>query len=412
MSQWISAVGFFFILAAASAQSPAPAATPPPSTTHAPSVDLNQADRLYRTGKRLEALPLYEELTRQFPQERMYWTRLADCLGAKSSQSTDPAVYIPLRTHAIDAAKRAVALGEDWPMILTLAKSDPSKPQFDGLESPGKALLTEAEKSYSAGDYATALRKYTEAAEADPRLYEAALFAGDTAYVQHDLPTASKWFARAIAIDPDRETAYRYWGDAIWVLGNDPEKAREKFLDAVVAEPYNRMAWQGLKQWANKQQAALLAPQIERPAPPVRDPKKPNNITINLDPAMIDDKKHPGTSAWMMYSMSRSLFQSETFAKQFPNEKNYRHTLKEEDDALNTVLESLKGQKINPKKLDESLRNLVELGNAGMLDCWILFHAADEGIAQDYPAYRAEHRQLLHDYLARYVVHGGKLSAQ
>jgi hypothetical protein len=52
------------------------------------------------------------------------------------------------------------------------------------------------------------------------------------------------------------------------------------------------------------------------------------------------------------------------------------------------------------------LRNLVELNNAGMLDCWILINGADQGIAQDYDAYRHEHRQLLHDYLERFVVHG------
>jgi hypothetical protein len=49
----------------------------------------------------------------------------------------------------------------------------------------------------------------------------------------------------------------------------------------------------------------------------------------------------------------------------------------------------------------------VELNDAGMLDCWILINGADEGIAQDYSAYRKEHRQLLHDYLDRFVVHGG-----
>ena len=63
-------------------------------------------------------------------------------------------------------------------------------------------------------------------------------------------------------------------------------------------------------------------------------------------------------------------------------------------------------------KLDESLRNLVELNDAGMLDCWILINGADQGIAQDYAAYRKEHRKLLHDYLDRFVVHGGVASAQ
>ncbi|HME59133.1 MAG TPA: hypothetical protein VKF63_12400, partial [Terracidiphilus sp.] len=71
------------------------------------------------------------------------------------------------------------------------------------------------------------------------------------------------------------------------------------------------------------------------------------------------------------------------------------------------VATNMKGKKTKPEKLDESLRNLVELNDAGMLDCWILISGADQGIAQDYDAYRKQHRQLLHDYLSRFVVHGG-----
>jgi len=121
-----------------------------------------------------------------------------------------------------------------------MANLDPEQPLYAGIISPAKALLTEAEKAYTAGDFPTAMAKYTAAAEADPHLYEAPLYAGDTAYVQKDLNTAAPWFARAIGIDPNRETAYRYWGDAILKLGNDPAAAREKFIDAIVAEPYSK----------------------------------------------------------------------------------------------------------------------------------------------------------------------------
>jgi tetratricopeptide (TPR) repeat protein len=221
------------------------------------------------------------------------------------------------------------------------------------------------------------------------------------------MKTAAKWFARAIEVDPNRETAYRYWGDALFKIGNDRKAAKEKFIDAIVAEPYNKLAWNGLQQWAQRQQAVLLAPKIERPAGPVVDPEKPNNITINIDPGKTDDKQHPGASAWLMYSLLRAGYRGDEFKKNFPREKAYRHTLKEEDSALGAVVAVLKEKKVAADKLDESLRNLVELSDAGMLDCWILINGADQGIAQDYDAYRREHRQLLHDYLERFVVHGG-----
>ena len=371
-----------------------------------------RANALYAAGKRPEALPLYEDLTRAHPNEQLYFERLADCLGAEAVQLTDPAQIKAVRIRERDAAKRAVELGDTAEVVRQMANLDPDQPLYSGIVSPGKALLAEAEKAYTAGDFPTAMAKYQAAAQADPHLYEAPLYAGDTAYVQKDLKTAAPWFARAIAIDPNRETAYRYWGDAIMKYGNDPAAAREKFIDAIVAEPYSKFAWQGLTQWAQIEKATLLAPKIDRPAAPVVDPNNPKNVTVPIDFGATDDKQHPGTSAWMMYSLLRASYRGGIFQKDYPNEKEYRHSLKEEDAALAMVATDIKEKKIAPETLDESLRNLVELNDAGMLDCWILISGADSGIAQDYAAYRKEHRQLLHDYIARFVVHGGVNPAQ
>lgn len=369
--------------------------------------EASRANALFKEGKRLDALPLYEDLAKAHPDEMVYAERLADCLGAKSAQLSDPAEVRAIRLREREAAKRAIELGDTAEFVKMMANVDLDAPMFGGITSPGKALLTEAEKAYTAGDFQTAMAKYTAAAEADPTLYEAPLYAGDTAYTQQDLKTAAKWFARAIAVDPNRETAYRYWGDAILKYGDDPAAAREKFIEAVVAEPYNNLAWQGIKQWARIEKAVVLAPKIERPAGPVVDEKKPGNITININPDSTDEKKHPGGAAWLVYSMHRATYRDKDFKKDYPDEKQYRHTLKEEESALELVVKVAGELKVKPETMDESLRNLVELSRAGMLDCWILINGADQGIVQDYDAYRKTHRQLLHDYLARFVVHGG-----
>ncbi len=225
-----------------------------------------KANALYRVGKRPEALPLYEDLAKAHPNEMVYAERLADCLGAEAAQLSDPAAVKAVRMRMRDAAKRAVELGDTAEYMKIMANIDPDQPLYDGIAGAGKTLLAEAEKAFTAGDYQTAMAKYQAAAEADPKLYEAPLFAGDTAYTQGDLRTAAIWFSRAIEVDPNRETAYRYWGDAILKYGNDPAAAREKFIDALVAEPYNKLAWQGIKQWAQIEKAVVQAPKIDRPA--------------------------------------------------------------------------------------------------------------------------------------------------
>jgi hypothetical protein len=108
----------------------------------------------------------------------------------------------------------------------------------------------------------------------------------------------------------------------------------------------------------------------------------------------------------MTYSVVRADYLKERFKKDFPDAKEYRHTLKEESLALGMVVKTARENNIPEQDMDDSLRNLVAVSDAGMLECWILLNGADRGIAQDYAAYRNEHRQLLHDYLDRFVVHG------
>jgi tetratricopeptide (TPR) repeat protein len=363
-----------------------------------------QANELYLAGKRVDALPLYQDLAKSYPNEMLYQERLAGCLGAAAMQATDPAQVNALRTQERDAARRAIALGDKANYIQVMANLNPDAPVEIAPQSAGGAALQQGEKAFDRGDYQTAMASYIAAAGADPHLYEAPLYAGDTAYAQDDLATAAHWFARAIEVNQNRETAYRYWGDAILKFGNDPDAAKSKYIDAIVAEPYNKFAWQGLEQWAQIEKGVLLPPRIERPASPEIDAKNPKNITINVNPA---DAGNEGAFAWMAYSMKRVLFRNDEFAKDFPDEKTYRHTLKEEDEALSTVVSVLRERKIPRDKLDESQRNLLDVSDAGMLDCWILINGADEGIALDYAAYRDGHRQLLHDYIAHFVVHGG-----
>lgn len=290
-------------------------------------------------------------------------------------------------------------------------EAQPAAGQEAAAAADGAALMQEGDKAAAANDYQTALAKYTAAAQADPKSYEAALNAGDSAYSLKDAKTAAVWFERAINIDPDRETAYRFWGDSLLRVGGDPSGAKQKFIDAVVAEPYSLNAWKGLRQWAAMEDAEITPPRIDRPAGPEVDDKNPKSVNINIDFGGTDERQHPGASAWAMYSLARGGYHGDGFRKDYPNEAQYRHSLKEEDAALSmvaaTVSRTLQERKISRERLDESLRNLLNISDAGMLDCWILIDGADAGIQQDYSAYRTEHRSLLHDYLELFVVHGG-----
>ena len=68
---------------------------------------------------------------------------------------------------------------------------------------------------------------------------------------------------KAIAIDENRETAFRYWGDGLMRRGK--HQARDKFVDAIVAEPYGRRAYVGLTQWGSRQGDAWAIRGFSRP---------------------------------------------------------------------------------------------------------------------------------------------------
>jgi hypothetical protein len=154
-----------------------------------------------------------------------------------------------------------------------------------------------------------------------------------------------------------------------------------------------------MKQWADATNSLLASPPIALPARATVDAKGNTNITV--------DQSSPGAvmGATMMYSMNSALWVSEKFKKTYPTEKQYRHSMAEEVDSIHGALTVLKEQKVSPDKMDATWRTLLDIEKDGMLECWILLDHADQGIAQDYVAYRAEHRDLLHAYIAKYDVH-------
>jgi len=369
-----------------------------PAEEKSASGDVTKATDLFRQGKMLDALPLYESLALKFPTEASYQERLGVCLLAKSATVSDPAERRTLLKRAHQHGTNAQNLGDHSDYVDILMKIDPDHPTDVSSLDPGEAgrLLKEGEAAFSRGDFPAAFKAYSKAAETNPHLYEAALFTGDTAFQQHDAAAAGEWFAEAIAIDPDRETAYRYWGDTLEQAGKGQE-ARAKFVDAVVAEPYNQIAWSGLVQWSHHHKVSLQAPEIKRPGAPTVDPATGDST---VEPA----KNIPADSVWNNYLQTKAKWRSETFAKTYPDTA-YRHTLREETEALHAVVLAVEQAKTPLDKLDSSTASLVAVDEAGMLEPWILITGADGAIARDYRPYRAAHRELLRAYVEQYIVH-------
>jgi hypothetical protein len=181
------------------------------------------------------------------------------------------------------------------------------------------------------------------------------------------------------------------------------DQARDRYIEAYITEPYNRFSVSGLTQWAQATSTSLAHPRIDIPTTVTFDEK--GDAKINLDASALLSGKDDGSTAWIVYGATRSGWRKEKFAKNFPEEKTYRHSLAEEADALRSVLSLAADKKVN--SLNPSLARLKKLDSEGLLEAYILLARADEGIAKDHPAYLKQNRDKLRRYAVDYILTGG-----
>ncbi|HEX9422390.1 MAG TPA: tetratricopeptide repeat protein [Pyrinomonadaceae bacterium] len=365
-----------------------------------------EAIDLTRQTKYTEALPLLEKIVTAEPENAEMQFYLGFALVAQATNTSDEAQRKALRVRARETFVKSKKLGVREPVVNALIQAIP----LDGADGAAfsqniaaNSLMTEAEALFSQGKLDEALKDYQQALALDPNLYHAALFAGDVFVQRGDFVEAEGWYKRAIAIDPNRETAYRYSATPLMKQGKT-EAARDRYVEAFITEPYNQFARAGLIQWAEATKTPLAHPDIDIPTNVTFDDK--GNAKINLDSNALIGGKDDGSFAWISYGATRSTWGKEQFAKRFPQEPAYRHSLAEEAEALRSVITLATADK-KVKNLSPSLAKLKKLNDEGLLEAYILLARVDEGISRDHPAYLKESRDKLRRYMLEYVVTGG-----
>ena len=374
-----------------------------------------RALELYDQNKFTEAIPLLEKLVQVDDKDIVLWERLGWATFVAAGSIQDPEARKKARARARAAFLRAKELGGDSELLRTGLEGTTGPDATELAFSSNKeadAAMREGEEAHSRGDLDKAIAAYERALRLDPKLYMAALFAGDmhfkkgyqatdTRVKKEQMDKAGEWFARAIAIDENVETAHRYWGDALMHSGRQ-EEAKLKFVDAIIAEPGNRSGYVGLTQWGGRNRVGMAHPSIEIPVKLTMAGEK--KLDVQIDPALRESQD--GSGAWEHYGFVRAKWVVEDFAKAYPAEKSYRHTLREETEALRKAAELasewLKSGKV--KTLSPSLAALVKLNEAGLLEPYIFFARVDQGIAKDYEAYRKANRDKLRRYWTDFVI--------
>ena len=374
-----------------------------------PDPERVRAFKLYEDAQYTEALPAFEKLAAKYPEDGEIIMTYGFLVLGQTAYQKDAAARKEARRRGRELLVKAQQLGANNQLLKSMLESVPPDGGDDAKLSTKKEAeeaMREGESAFAKKDFPKAIEAYQRALLLDPQLYEAALFTGDCYYATADQKKAGEWFARAAAINPDRETAYRYWGDALMKQGRVTE-AGDKFVEAYLAEPYSRMSRSAFLDWGQRVNIMLNHPRVEIPTNVTS--QKEGEVTINLDPnALKKDDKSGAGAAWLTYGLIRGTWRSTEFTKQYPNEKQYRHSLKEEAAALRTALKVFSEDKAKKgQNTDPSLTLLAKLDKEGLLESFILLALPDAGIAQDYPAYRRTNIEDLRRYVKQYVLTGG-----
>ena len=420
------------LLAQTAAPPPASAtAKPTPKVKHEANFDAEreQANQLYLAQKPLEALPLYEDLSRQDPTVAVFAERHGAGLLTKSTTVTDPKEKQVLIGEGMKELQRAESLGDNSPYVETMLSALSKSPiglivsgplgglpltvgyTYHGSEKT-RPIFQQAETAYQQGDLQQALKLYLAVVAADPSWYEPTIDAGDVYFRMKDYKNAATWYGKAAAIDPDRETAFRHWGDAL-VRNGDTAGARAKYEQAIVAEPYTRSSRAGLQQWAVQTHTSLVAPQVVRPEFTTPDGK------LAVDPALTEEKGD-GHASWLIYQQHRVAHGARTASQAIMAgstpataefsfaPSGYVHTLAEEMDAIEAMLldvnAKLTAGTVTREKLEPNLKTLLQLQKDNMLEPFIFLNFNDAGIRHGYPEYRVAHRDQVAAYVDRYWI--------
>jgi tetratricopeptide (TPR) repeat protein len=353
-----------------------------------------------------EAVPYLQTIVKAQPGDPKVRFLLGFALLAKSKTVDEPDMGKLLAAQALAEFKKAKELGFEDEMndkLIALLSTDAKtggNTTESGLSKNPEAnkMMGQAESFFAKSDYDKAFEFYQKALALDPTIYEAALFSGDIFLAKNDFKNAEVWYQKAIVINPERETAYRYSATPLMKQKKYAE-ARDRYIEAYITEPYGGMAIKGLLQWAQATETRLAHPKFDIPEFTIGADGKAKS-TINVNPLAME-----GSMAWIGYTSTRSEWHEKKFAKTFPNDKQYRHTLQEEVEALRSVIELAKEMKGKGK--NEGIEKLTKLDQEGLLEAYVLLAIPDDGIAQDHPAYLRQNRDKLRQYVAKYVVTGG-----
>ena len=143
-----------------------------------------KAENFFLQGKRLEALPLLEELVKTNPKDDAMLVALAACLVDHAATLSDQESAGKERLRARDLLDNAWDLGNTSTLAMNLSQLLRQLPESGAIKFSDNPQVEQAmragEAAFSRRDFDEALQNYSNALKLEPNNYSAALFTANT----------------------------------------------------------------------------------------------------------------------------------------------------------------------------------------------------------------------------------------
>lgn len=352
-----------------------------------------EARKMVDENRYLDALPLLEQIILSYPDNGEMWADFGIAIISNATTMTDATERKKELERGVKALLRAKKLGTNNSRAMYFLdefENSDGTDNFTNKNPEVEKALRKGELYFGRGEYDEAFKHYETAHKLDPKNYEAMLFMGDCFYVQGKFKESEKYFAQAVEIDPEVESAYRYWGDALMSQNKNAE-GLEKFLDAFIRDPFSRLSWENLKNWAARTKANYEPIKI---APPGDE----EYGTLEINEKLL--KAEDGTDKWLVYNQ----FVAEQMTKKTNSKQVF--TLADETNAWKAVAEAvrkdIKSGKI--KYPDQSLTNLLKLDDENLLEPYILLLRPQNTFGDDYVVYKEKNPQKIKQFIRKFIL--------
>ncbi|HLH02300.1 MAG TPA: tetratricopeptide repeat protein [Bryobacteraceae bacterium] len=306
-----------------------------------------KANELFAQGRALDALPLYEDLAKRDPNNPAFAERHASGLIAKAATITDDAQKTAALREAYNELLRARSLGDN---------SNYAQTEIEYLE----ARFAPRKSAHPTTAPSPGYR------ESKDQQVIASMQAAEAAFARNDYAAALKGYSEAAAKDPTYYGAPLFAGDTAFRM-RDTAKAGEWFEKAIAIDPDRETAY---RYWGD----ALLAA------------NQPDDALRKFADAIIAQPYTRNTwAALQRWSQRTGRPLHPPPAR--PAACQTLHTVAAVAECARSAADS----------------GIKQIADTGFLECWVLLNAADAQIAQEYAAFRSQHRALLRDYILRVI---------